>query len=306
MRDASDDEENSRPKQDYDRPPRRQQDRPRAEQRPMGRPDPRSQHRRPMQQRNSPDDRIGAGLKEIRREGSSAQSRLNRARPDEAPPRHSAQSRLDRGKPAQAKPKRADVDSERSPDPWQCPDPSCNMQNPAHTSQCRQCKLAWYSAQSLLSTARKDDFRHEERPVPPRFRQQPPPKEEWSAPRQPSNNWQAMPPNQEPSWTQPDSVVIGHWQQPPPPEQSTSQPDPWMANSWREGSGESSVLLYSQNPFIWVSQNISALVGCIKKLRALYEVQLLETFKIPQLNLTLTGTRKKLQRPKLKKSQTAP
>ena len=34
-----------------------------------------------------------------------------------------------------------------------------------------------------------------------------------------------------------------------------------------------------------VGQNISALVVCIKKLRALYEVQLLETYKIPQLNL---------------------
>ena len=34
-----------------------------------------------------------------------------------------------------------------------------------------------------------------------------------------------------------------------------------------------------------VGRNISALVGCIKKLRALYEVQLLEIYKIPQLNL---------------------
>ena len=33
--------------------------------------------------------------------------------------------------------------------------------------------------------------------------------------------------------------------------------------------------------FIWVCRNISALVGCIKKLRALYEVQFLETFQIP-------------------------
>ena len=38
--------------------------------------------------------------------------------------------------------------------------------------------------------------------------------------------------------------------------------------------------------FIWVGRNISALlVGCIKKLRALYEVQLLETFQIQQLDL---------------------
>ena len=34
-----------------------------------------------------------------------------------------------------------------------------------------------------------------------------------------------------------------------------------------------------------VGRNISALVGCIKKLRAHYEVQLLETYKIPQFNL---------------------
>ena len=37
--------------------------------------------------------------------------------------------------------------------------------------------------------------------------------------------------------------------------------------------------------FIWVSRNISVLVGCIKKLRALYEVQLLETFRIEQSDL---------------------
>ena len=34
-----------------------------------------------------------------------------------------------------------------------------------------------------------------------------------------------------------------------------------------------------------VGRNISALVGCIKKLRALYEVQLLETFQIQQMDL---------------------
>ena len=52
-------------------------------------------------------------------------------------------------------------------------------------------------------------------------------------------------------------------------------------------------------PFISVGRNISALVGCTKKLRALYEVQLLETFQIPQLNLHLNWTqKKKLQRPK--------
>ena len=32
-----------------------------------------------------------------------------------------------------------------------------------------------------------------------------------------------------------------------------------------------------------VGRNISALVGCIKKLRALYEVQLLEIYKIPRM-----------------------
>ena len=46
------------------------------------------------------------------------------------------------------------------------------------------------------------------------------------------------------------------------------------------------MLLYyvvQSGPFISVGRNISALVGCIKKLRALYEVQLLETFQIQQL-----------------------
>ena len=44
-------------------------------------------------------------------------------------------------------------------------------------------------------------------------------------------------------------------------------------------------LLYLQSKsFNSVGRNISALVGCIKKLRALYEVQLLEIYKIPQLN----------------------
>ena len=37
--------------------------------------------------------------------------------------------------------------------------------------------------------------------------------------------------------------------------------------------------------FIWVGRNISALVSCIAKLRALYELQLLETFQIQQLDL---------------------
>ena len=59
--------------------------------------------------------------------------------------------------------------------------------------------------------------------------------------------------------------------------------------------------------FIWVGRNISALVGCFKKLRALYEVQLLETYKIHStVESHLSWARKKLQRPKLKKSQTAP
>ena len=40
------------------------------------------------------------------------------------------------------------------------------------------------------------------------------------------------------------------------------------------------ILLLQSKSFIWVGQHISVLVGCIKKLRALYEVQLLETFQI--------------------------
>ena len=45
------------------------------------------------------------------------------------------------------------------------------------------------------------------------------------------------------------------------------------------------MLLPQSGLFIWVGRNISALVGYIKKLRALYEVQLLETFHIQQLDL---------------------
>ena len=41
-------------------------------------------------------------------------------------------------------------------------------------------------------------------------------------------------------------------------------------------------------PFISAAQDISALVGCIKKLMALYEVQLCETFQIQQLDLHQT------------------
>ena len=63
------------------------------------------------------------------------------------------------------------------------------------------------------------------------------------------------------------------------------------------------LLSIQSKSFNSVGRNISALVGCIKKLRTLYEVQLLEIYKIPQLNLIyLTGPRKKLQRPKIKKS----
>ena len=64
--------------------------------------------------------------------------------------------------------------------------------------------------------------------------------------------------------------------------------------------------MLQSGPFNSVGRNISALVGCIKKLRALYEVQLLENYKIQLLNLTLLAPEKKLQRSKLKKSQTAP
>ena len=42
---------------------------------------------------------------------------------------------------------------------------------------------------------------------------------------------------------------------------------------------------YSPNFLIESVKNISALVGCIQKLRALYKVQLLETFQIQKLNL---------------------
>ena len=46
-----------------------------------------------------------------------------------------------------------------------------------------------------------------------------------------------------------------------------------------------SIIHIQSKSFNSVGRNISALVGCIKKLRALYEVQLLEIYKIPQLNL---------------------
>ena len=45
------------------------------------------------------------------------------------------------------------------------------------------------------------------------------------------------------------------------------------------------VILLQSKSFNSVGRNISALVGCIKKLRALFEVQLLETYKISQLDL---------------------
>ena len=51
----------------------------------------------------------------------------------------------------------------------------------------------------------------------------------------------------------------------------------------RDILGNHSIL--QSEAFNSVGRNISALVGCIKKLRALYEVQLLEIYKIPQLNL---------------------
>ena len=59
-----------------------------------------------------------------------------------------------------------------------------------------------------------------------------------------------------------------------------------LMNEWQMGSLSitTSCVLQSKS-FISVGRNISALVGCIKKLRALYEVQLLEIYKIPQLNL---------------------
>ena len=45
------------------------------------------------------------------------------------------------------------------------------------------------------------------------------------------------------------------------------------------------VHVLQSGPLISVGRNISALVGCFKKLRALYEVQFLETFQIQQLDL---------------------
>ena len=65
---------------------------------------------------------------------------------------------------------------------------------------------------------------------------------------------------------------------------------------------DSVVAIVQSGLFIWVGRNISALVGCTKKLRTLYKVQLLETFQIQQLDIHY---HKKLQRPKLQKSQTA-
>ena len=47
----------------------------------------------------------------------------------------------------------------------------------------------------------------------------------------------------------------------------------------------SSIRSIQSKSFNSVGRNISAQVGCIKKLRALYEVQLLETYKILRLNV---------------------
>ena len=55
----------------------------------------------------------------------------------------------------------------------------------------------------------------------------------------------------------------------------------WMAG----GDLVSSTKRLQSGPFISTAQDISALVGCIKKLMALYEVQLCETFQIQQLDL---------------------
>ena len=58
----------------------------------------------------------------------------------------------------------------------------------------------------------------------------------------------------------------------------------YLSHSWKFCSGIGnqtgflSVRHVQSGLFIWVGPNISALVGCIKKLRALYEVQLLEKF----------------------------
>ena len=54
-------------------------------------------------------------------------------------------------------------------------------------------------------------------------------------------------------------------------------------------------------PFIWVGRNISALVGYMKNLRPLYEVQLLETFQIQQLDLHYKQYQKKVTETKVEK-----
>ena len=56
---------------------------------------------------------------------------------------------------------------------------------------------------------------------------------------------------------------------------------------------------YSQDVFISTVQDISALVGCIKNLMALYEVQLCENYQIQPLNLAQVTPEKKFQRSKL-------
>ena len=64
--------------------------------------------------------------------------------------------------------------------------------------------------------------------------------------------------------------------------------------------------MLQSGPFNSAGRNISALVGYTKKLRALYEVTLLENYYDSTVESHFTGTRKKLQKSKLKKSQTAP
>ena len=54
---------------------------------------------------------------------------------------------------------------------------------------------------------------------------------------------------------------------------------------------EVTVQLFLSNRSI---RNISGLVGCIKKLSALYEVQLIESYKIPQLHTHLTWPRNRI------------
>lgn len=151
----------------------------------------------------------------------------------------------------------------RAPEAWVCPDPSCNYQNMAGTGQCRNCRMAWFTAHNLIAGSLRpkpdEGYKRDETSVPPRFRQQQHPqqesKDEWrGAPA--AGAWQAMPQAPDPtapSWTPAGmaqtadpGVVIGHWQEQTQQPQQQSVQDPWMANNWREGSGKQTKYLYKR------------------------------------------------------------